>query len=89
MDERQVRLIKRSCSSFLIDGGSNTHICTHRHSQALDNALKLNGLAPERMVSAVASSRSHHVGPPVPQYGVGWRNRGGNTKMERQIHAYV
>lgn len=44
--ERQVRLIKRSGSSFLIDGSSNTHICTHRHSQALDDALKLDGLAP-------------------------------------------
>lgn len=87
MDERQVRLIKRSGPSFLIDRGRNTHI--RRHSQALDDALKLNGLAPEGMVSAMASSRSHHVGPPVPQYRVGWRKRGGNTKTQRKIHTYV
>lgn len=74
MDERQVGLIKRSGSSSVIDGA--THLFTRRHSQALDDALKLNGLAPEGMVRAVTSSRSHHVGPPVPQYGVGWRQRG-------------
>lgn len=64
MDEMKVRLIKRS--GFLIDGAINMHICTHRHSQALDNALKLHSLAPEDVVSAVASSRSHHLRPLVP-----------------------
>lgn len=68
MDEMQVRLIKGSRSSFLIDGAINMHICTHRNSQALDNALKLYSLAPEGVVSAVASSRSHHLGPLVPYY---------------------
>lgn len=87
MDESQVRLIKGSGSSFLIDGGRN--IYTRRYLQALDDALKLYGLAPEGMVSAAASSRSHHVGPPVPQYGVGWRKRSGNTKTWRKIHTYV
>lgn len=89
MDVRQVRLIKRSSSSFLIDGGRNTHIRRHRHSQALDDALKLHSLAPEGVVIAVASSRSHHLGPPVPQYWIGWRKRGRNTKKDGKIHTYV
>lgn len=90
MDERQVRLIKRSDSGFLIDGSRNTHsVCTHRHSQALDDALKFHSLAPEGVVSAVASSRSHHLGPLAPYYRVGWRKKGGNTKAERKIHTYV
>lgn len=55
--------------------GTHTHICARRHSQALDDALKLNGLALESMVSAVASSGSHHDGPPVPQHRVGWKER--------------
>lgn len=57
----------------------------------MDDALKLNGLPPEGMVSAVASSRSHHVGPPVPQHGVGWKEREMETqrrRRERFIHMY-
>lgn len=71
MDERQVRLIKKMGSGFLIDEGRNTHTCTHKHPQALDDALQLHGLAPEGVVSTVASSRPHHVGPPFPQHRVG------------------
>lgn len=54
--------------------GGVTHVaCAHRHSQALDDALKVNGLAPEGVVRALAPSRSHHVGPLVPRDGVGWK----------------
>lgn len=68
---------------------AETHTYMASNSQALDDALKLNGLALEGMVSAVASNGSHHVGPPVPRYGVGWRKRGGNRKTQRKIHTYV
>lgn len=42
------------------------------HSQALDDALQLDGLAPEGVVSAVAPGRPHHLGPLVPHDRVGW-----------------
>lgn len=48
-----------------------------KHSQALDDALKLEGLAPEGVISAVASSRSHHLRPPVPQHRVGCKEKDG------------
>lgn len=54
---------------------THKYIHTYRHSQALDNALKLYSLAPESMVSTVASSRFHHLGPLVPHYCIGWRER--------------
>lgn len=60
--------------------GAVTHICTQTDLQALDYALKLNGLAPEGIVSAVASSRSHHLGPPVPQHRVSCKKRNGNKE---------
>lgn len=84
VDKRQVRLIIRSGSTFPIDGSRNTYICTHRHSQALDDALKLQGLAPEGVVSGMNSSRSHHLGPLVSYYWVGCRKRSGNTKKGRK-----
>ena len=68
MDERQPRLIKRSHSSFLINGSRNSYMCTHRHSQALDDTLKLQGLTPEGVISAVDPDRSHHLGTLVPNY---------------------
>lgn len=49
----------------------------HRHSQAFDDALKLEGLAPEGVVSAVASSRSHHLRPPVPWHKIGCKEKDG------------
>lgn len=88
MDERQVGLIKRRGSSFLIDGGSATQPHTQRHSQALDYALQLESLAPESVVSAVASSGSHHLGPPVPHHRVGWRKRRTHRDEGETIHTY-
>lgn len=35
------------------------------------------------------SSRSHHLGPSVPQYRVGWTKRGGTTKTKRNTHTYA
>ncbi len=81
MDERKQDWLKGGVQGFWLMGiVKHTHTFAHTHSQALGDALKLNSLAPEGVVSAVASSRSHHLGPPVPQYRVGWRKRGGNTK---------
>lgn len=70
MDERQVRLIKRSGSIDMIDGGRFAHTHIHTHSQALDDALKFEGLPSESMVHALGPSRSHHKGPPVPWHRV-------------------
>lgn len=53
----------------------------HRHSQALDDALELEALAPEGVVSAVASSRSHHLRPPVPQHRVGCKEKDGHKLL--------
>lgn len=47
------------------------------HSQALDDALQLDGLAPEGVVSAVAPGRPHHLGPLVPHDRVGWEKEKG------------
>lgn len=52
-----------------------------RHSQALDDALKLEGLAPEGVVSAVASSRPHHLRPPVPQDRVSCKEKDGHELL--------
>lgn len=54
----------------------------HRHSQALDDALKLEGLTPEGVVSAVASSRFHHLRPPVPQHRVGCKDKDGHELLD-------
>lgn len=73
MDGRKVRLI-RGCRSAFSDGLVEA-AGAHGHSQALDDALQLDGLAPEGVVSAVAPGRPHHLGPLVPHHRVGWRRK--------------
>lgn len=47
----------------------------------MDDALKLEGLAPEGVVSAVASSRPHHLRPPVPQDRVSCKEKDGHELL--------
>lgn len=53
----------------------------HRHLQALDDALELEGLASEGMVSAVASSGSHHLRPPVPRHKICCKEKDGRKVL--------
>lgn len=53
----------------------------HRHLQALDDALELEGLAPEGVVSAVASGGSHHLRPPVPRHKICCKEKDGKEDL--------
>lgn len=70
-------MIERRSLDFLMDGG------TQRYLQALDQTLKLHSLPTEGMVCTMASSRSHHVWPPAPDYRVSCGKKGKSFKTER------